>query len=245
MKALSSFPPFMYRTTNVCNCDSRLPDGKDFGELNFMESLPVTALRYGGALSPTSKMHVQLGSLKCTGKVGIYPSEKIFNWDEKQAFKKRLDTVNERMDTLNERINAVSAKFVPSTLGYSVVKSDFGIVVYKLYRSPKTRLEALNTCTGDGSFLHFPQPRNEQENLFYYNLIYPSIKHEESYTYGRGAIWLDISKSNSWSNYREGAPDSSDNPYTTMMFKTGEKDKNWNRVATHHKYYFVCTAVFK
>ena len=241
MKALSSFPPFMYRTTNVCNCDSRLPDGKDFGELNFMESLPVTALRYGGALSPTSKMHVQLGSLKCTGKAGIYPSEKIFDWDEKQAFKKR-------MDTLNERINAVPvipAKFVPSTLGYSVVKSDFGIVVYKLYITDKNRSDALSTCTGDASFLHFPQPTNNQENLFYYDLIYPSIRHDGSYTSNAGAIWLDISKSNSWSNYREGAPDSSDNPYTTMMFRTSERDKNWNRVPTRHKYYFVCTAVFK
>lgn len=249
------------RVTNLCNCDSRHPDGKDFGELDSMKSLPVTALRYGGALSSTSKMHVQLGSLKCSGKAGIYPSEKIYNWEENQAIVKRLDTMHERLNA----IPVIPTKFLPSTLGYSVVKSDFGIVVYKLYDSGKTRSEALNTCTSDASFLHFPQPTNEQENLFYYDLIHPSasdVRQRTRYRHPYGspydAIWLDISKS-FWSNYEEDAPSSSvttvsphslttavpEELYTTMSLKTGERDKNWNRVPTSYRYMFVCTAVFK
>ena len=129
--------------------------------------------------------------------------------------------------------------------GYSKVKSDFGTVVYKLYKERPNRSDALKKCTTDASYLHFPQSTNKQENLFYYDLIYPSLKHSNSYARGIGAIWLDISKSNSWSNWAEDAKSSTGRPYTTMIFKTGEKNQNWNRVETDHTYYFVCTAVFK
>jgi len=52
-----------------------------------MKKLPVTSLRYGGALSPISKMQVQLGSLKCSGKVGIYPTD--IEKEEKLALEKK------------------------------------------------------------------------------------------------------------------------------------------------------------
>ena len=128
--------------------------------------------------------------------------------------------------------------------GYKQVKSDFGTVFYKLYTGEKKRPDALLTCTSDASYLHFPQPKNKQENLFYYDLIFPFATHYGHVSF-KDAIWLDNSQSNSWSNFREGAPSSSDNPYITMIFTTGERDKNWHRVPTSHKYMFVCTAVFK
>ena len=118
------------------------------------------------------------------------------------------------------------------------------MVFYKLYKVSKKRPEALKTCTSDGSFLHFPQPKNQHENLFYYDLIYSSMAHD-SYTNDKAAIWLDISKSNSWSNWVDNFSTKSSTFYTTMIFKTGERDKNWNRVPTSNVYYFVCTAVFK
>ena len=55
--------------------------------------------------------------------------------------------------------------------------SDFGTVFYKIYQTAKQRPDAFSTCTGDASFLHFPQPTNEQENLFYYDLINPSVEN--------------------------------------------------------------------
>ena len=200
-----------------------------------MKSLPVTALRYGGALSSTSKIQVQLGALKCSGKKGIYPSE--IEQEEKRALEKRLNILNE---TLIEHMKT-NIPSLPS--GYTKVKSDFGMVFYKLCKDYKIRSEALSKCNSDASFLHFPQPSNKQENLFYYDLIYPSAIHTD-YTEYLGAMWLDISKSNSYTNWREGAPSSSGKPYTTMTFKTGTREKNWNRVETSHKYMFVCTAVF-
>merc|ERR1712150_356820 len=109
--------------------------------------------------------------------------------------------------------------------------------------SIKKRPDALSTCTGDASFLHFPQPTNKQENLFYYDLIYPSVKHKSG-GYSDSAIWLDISKSDSWNNWFNSAQNASERPYTTMVFKTGERDQNWYRVPTSYSYYFVCTAVF-
>ena len=199
-----------------------------------MKSLPVAALRYGGALSSISKMQVQLGSLKCSGKKGIYPSE--IEQEEKRALEKRLNIFNETL-----RLALISIPSLPS--GYKAVKSDFGMVAYKLYKDYKIRSEALSKCTNDASFLHFPQPSNKQENLFYYDLIYPSAIHTSHFEY-LGAMWLDISKSNSWTNWREGAPSASGNPYTTMSFKTGAREKNWNRVPTSNKYMFLCTAVF-
>ena len=207
-----------------------------------MKSLPVTALRYGGALFSTSIMRIQLGPLKCSGKVGIYPSE--IELAEKRALEKRMNILNETLIEQTEIITNISIPSLPS--GYKTVKSDFGMVVYKLYKETKFRGTALKTCTDDASFLHFPQPSNKQENLFYYDLIYPYVKHS-SYTNSDSAIWLDTSKSISWSNWREGVPSSSGNPYTSMMFKTGERDKNWTRVPIFydHQYYFVCTAVFK
>ena len=60
-----------------------------------MKSLPVTALRFGGLLTPTSSMQVNLGSLKCTGKVGIYPSD--VELEEKRALEKRLNVLNETL----------------------------------------------------------------------------------------------------------------------------------------------------
>lgn len=57
-----------------------------------MEQLPVISIRYGGALSPLSKMQIQLGSLKCSGKNGIYPSE--IELEEKRALEKRLKRLN-------------------------------------------------------------------------------------------------------------------------------------------------------
>ena len=180
---------------HFCNCDSYHPDGNDLGELNSMEKLPVTSLRYGGALSPTSKMLVQLGSLKCFGKNGIYPSE--IELEEKRALERRLNVLNE---TLIEHTKEY--QHIPSRLpsGYTKVKSDFGTVVYKLYKERPNRSDALKKCSTDASYLHFPQPTNKQENLFYYDLLYPSLKHSNSYSYGFGAIWLDISKSKSWTN---------------------------------------------
>ena len=82
-------------TTNLCNCDSRHLDGNDFGELKPMKGLPVTALRYGGAISSISKIQVQLGSLKCFGKNGNYPSE--VKSEEQQALEKRLNILNETL----------------------------------------------------------------------------------------------------------------------------------------------------
>ena len=228
-------------TSNLCNCDSRHPRGNDFGELLSMKGLPVTALRYGGALFSTSIMRIQLGPLKCSGKVGIYPTE--LEMEEKRALEKRLNILNETLIQQTKIITNITTTISLLSSGYKTVKSDFGMVVYKLYKDTKSRSDALSTCTGDASFLHFPQPSNKQENLFYYNLIYPSINHG-SYIDGGSAIWLDTSKSISWSNWREGVPSSSGNPYTSMMFKTGERDKNWNRVGIRHVYYFVCTAVF-
>ena len=206
-----------------------------------MEKLPVASLRYGGALSPVSKMQVQLGSLKCSGKNGIYPSE--IESEEKRMMEKRLNILNE---TLIEHIKTITNITISPLLssGYKTVQSDFGMVVYKLYKTSKTRPDALSTCTGDASFLHFPQPTNKQENLFYYDLIYPNIGHG-SYTDSNSAIWLGTSKSNSWSNWVDNFTTESSTYYATMIFKTGERDKNWNRVPTRHSYYFVCTAVFK
>ena len=109
-----------------------------------MESLPVTALRYGGFLSPISKMQVQLGALQCFGKNGIYPSE--IEQEEKRALEIRLNILNE---TLIEHMKTTS---LPS--GYTTVKSDFGMVVYKLYKGSKKRPDALKTCTDNASFLH-------------------------------------------------------------------------------------------
>ena len=80
---------------NFCNCDSHHLDSNDFGELQSMKSLPVTALRYGGALSTISKMNVQLGSLRCIGKKGIYPSE--IEIEEKRTLEKRLNILNETL----------------------------------------------------------------------------------------------------------------------------------------------------
>ena len=118
------------------------------------------------------------------------------------------------------------------------------MVFYKLYQNSEKRPDALSICTGDASFLHFPQPTNEQESLFYYDLINPSVNHD-SYTSSSSAIWLDISEANSWSSWVENFSTDSIHYYTTMIFKTGERDKNWNRVSTSNVYYFVCTAVFK
>ena len=178
-------------------------------------------------------MQAHLGPLKCTGKIGIYPSD--IELEEKRALEKRLNSLNE---TLMEYI--ISS--LPSD--YKKVNTDFGVVVYKLYKSSKNRHEALKICTDDASFLHFPQPSNSEENLFYYDLVYPSARHD-SYTHDQAAIWLDISKAGSWSNWAKNAPSVSGNPYTTMIFKTGEREKNWNRVHATNVYYFVCTAVFK
>ena len=139
-----------------------------------MKSLPVAALRYGGALSSTSKMQVQLGALKCSGKTGIYPSE--IEQEEKRALEKRLNILNE---TLIEHMKTTTTTTMPSLpSGYTKIKSDFGMVFYKLYKDYKIRSEALSKCTSDASFLHFPQPSNKQENLFYYDLIYPSAEHD-------------------------------------------------------------------
>ena len=217
-----------------------------------MKSLPVTALRYGGALSFTSKMQVQLGPLKCSGKNGKYPSD--IEEEEKQVLVQRLNILNETLighmktttittTTTTTTSTTISIPSLPT--GYTTVKSDFGMVVYKMYKTTKRRPDALSTCKGDASFLHFPQPTNKQENLFYYDLIYPFVDIHNSYTLDKGSIWLDTSKSNSWSNWRKNVPSSSGNPYTSMMFKTGERDQNWNRVPTDYIYYFVCTAVFK
>ena len=52
-------------------------------------------MRYGGALSPTSSMHVNLSSLKCTGKVGVYPSD--IEQEEKRALENRLNALNETL----------------------------------------------------------------------------------------------------------------------------------------------------
>ena len=116
---------------------------------------------------------------------------------------------------------------------------------YKLYKGEKKQQDALSTCTSDASYLHLPQPANKQQNLFYYDLILPSAttnagSYSSSYT---GAIWLDISKASSWSNWAKNAASSGD--YYTMTFKAGERDKNWNRVPDTHKYMFVCTVVFE
>ena len=229
-------------TSNLCNCDSRHPNGNDFGELHSMKSLPVTALRYGGALFSTSIMRIQLGPLKCSGKVGIFPSE--IELEEKWALEKRLNILNETLIEQTEIITNISIPSLPS--GYKTVKSDFGMVVYKLYKETKFRGTALKTCTDDASFLHFPQPSNKQENLFYYDLIYPYVQHR-GYAFSQSAIWLDISKSNSWSNWVTDFSTSKSSFYTTMIFKTGARDKNWTRVPIFydHQYYFVCTAVFK
>ena len=184
-------------------------------------------------------MQVHLGSLKCTGKVGIYPFD--VEQEQKRALEERLNILNE---TLIDHISFV--KHIPTLpSGYKKVKTDFGIVVYKLYTEWKNHPEALKTCTDDASFLHFPQPSNSKENLFYYDLVYPSTGHDsyDSYTYS--AIWLDISKAGSWSNWAITAPSESGRPYATMMFKTGEREKNWYRVPTDYRFYFVCTAVFK
>ena len=178
-------------------------------------------------------MQVHLGSLKCTGKVGTYPSD--IEQEQKRALEKRLNILNETLTT------AISIPSLPS--GYKKVKTDFGMVVYKLYTSPKHRPEALKTCTSDASFLHFPQPSNSEENLFYYDLVYQSATHN-SYTLNTAAIWLDISKAGSWSNWAKTAPSVSENPYPTMMFKTGERERNWYRGKMIYNYYFVCTAVF-
>ena len=235
-------------TKNKCNCDSRYVDGKDFGELSSMKSLPITAVRYGGALSSISKMNAQMGSLKCIGKNGVYPSE--IDQQEKRALEKRLNVLNEtlieHMRTTTTTTTTTTATTIPPLpSGYKKVKSDFGMVFYKFYKVVKTRVPALKTCADDASFLHFPQPTNKQENLFYYDLIHPDIGHGDYTTNGISAIWLDISKSNSWSNWVDNFSTSSRSHHTTMIFKTGERDKNWNRVPTTHNYYFVCTAVFK
>ena len=149
---------------------------------------------------------------------------------------------------MSEVCNGIACSLVAEALeaesGYTKVESDFGMVFYKVYQTAKERPDALSTCTGDASFLHFPQPTNEQENLFYYDLINPSVENYH-YSNSNSAIWLDISKANSWSNWVATFSTSSSTYYTTMVFKTGERDRNWNRVPTSHKYYFVCTAVFK
>ena len=248
-----SLKAFLRGTKNICNCDSRHPDGVDIGELESMKRLPVTALRYGGALYTSSSITTQLGPLKCTGKVGVYPSD--IELEEKRVLENRLDIFNQ---TLRERRVLLSMSTFKLPSGYKKVETDFGMVVYKLYTTSKTRPEAMKTCTSDGSFLHFPQPTNEKENLFYYDLIYPSLISDYSssdysssdyssvYTSDNTKeIWLDISKSNSWSNWAENAGSSYWKPYTTMIFKTGEREKNWNHVPSDNVCYFVCTAAFK
>ena len=195
-------------------------------------------------------MIVRLGSLRCSGKKGIYPSE--IELEEKRVLEDRLNILNETLiehmktTTTTTATTTTTTPSIPSLpSGYKTVKSDFGTVVYKLYEGYKTRPEALKKCTSDGSFLHFPQPSNEQENLFYFDLIYPSAKHDVNIQNENGAMWLDISRSNNFTNWAEKAASSSGNPYITMIFlNRGVRNKNWNRVAKFHKYMFVCTAVF-
>ena len=217
-------------------------------------------------------MQVHLGSLKCTGKVGIYPSdiEQEEKWalenrlnlieenvgqtlNQTKSFESELENLNSDMNSSEKRMNETLVDYMNFVIhspslprGYKKVKSDFGMVVYKLYTDYKKRPEALKKCTSDASFLHFPQPSNSEENLFYYDLVYPSAIHDKGYSKYTGAMWLDISKANSWSNWAKNAMSvSKDRPYTTMIFKSGERDKNWNRAWSEAQYMFLCTAVFK
>ena len=77
-------------------------------------------------------------------------------------------------------------------------------------------------------------------------MIYPLVKQNAStYTDPQAAIWLDTSKSGFWTNWAKNSDDYYGYPYTAMIFKAGEREKNWNRVPSNHGYIFVCTAVFK
>ena len=53
---------------SICNCDTFGADVTDEGILTDKNSLPVKALRYGGAMTKFSSVKYILGSLVCSGK---------------------------------------------------------------------------------------------------------------------------------------------------------------------------------
>ena len=55
----------------ICNCDTFGADLVDDGILTHKESLPVTSLKYGGAITQISSIKYILGSLVCSGKARV------------------------------------------------------------------------------------------------------------------------------------------------------------------------------
>ena len=55
-------------TGPVCNCDSIGANLVDEGNLTDKDTLPVKALKYGGSVTPYSRIKYILGPLVCSGK---------------------------------------------------------------------------------------------------------------------------------------------------------------------------------
>ena len=79
---------------NACNCDAHILNLTDTGILS-SDKLPIYALRYGGSLTPYSSINYNIGSLICSGKKGIYPSEA--DNIEKQRIKTRLGYLEKKI----------------------------------------------------------------------------------------------------------------------------------------------------
>ena len=56
----------------VCNCDSLGVGLIDDGNLTDKDALPVKVLKYGGAVTPFSKIKYILGPLVCSGKAWMW-----------------------------------------------------------------------------------------------------------------------------------------------------------------------------
>ena len=59
------------------------------------DKLPIYALKYGGSLTPYSSIDYNIGSLVCSGKKGIFPSET--DDFEKQSIKSRLSNLEKQI----------------------------------------------------------------------------------------------------------------------------------------------------
>jgi len=140
-------------------------------------NLPVTQFFCGRS---TSALHIngktfqkggQKRNVKCLCKKGQngdpwWKNSCSWSFQGKPWFPSMVKTVS-----CKDKNVCDPAKKYPAPAGYTVAKTSFGTVYYKIHDGLHNRGEALALCAADASFVHLPIPRDDDQNSFYYNLV--------------------------------------------------------------------------
>ena len=112
--------------------------------------------------------------------------------------------------------------------------TNFGIVVARIQTSPSTWSDALAVCKNDGSHVHQPIPKSNEENVWYKNFVEGEFSKFPDVYDGSGVnFWLGVNDAavdnefrndknevQTYFNWKDGQPI---NPYNYVYMKKGSE----------------------